>query len=59
MQALEYLLSRLKEGTTWAGIFTALAGVGISIPEEIGAYLTTIGMAGAGLALVLRTDKGK
>ena len=59
MQALEYLLSRLKEGTTWAGIFTALAGIGVSVPEEIGGYLTTIGMAGAGLALVLRTDKGK
>ena len=58
MQALEYVLSRLKEGTTWAGIFTALAGVGISIPEEVGGYLTTIGMAGAGLALVLRKDKG-
>ena len=58
MQALDYLLARLKEGTTWAGIFTTLAGIGVSIPAEIGGYLTTIGMAGAGLALVLRTDKG-
>lgn len=47
---MKALVNRLKEPSTWSAIFTALAAVGISMPEGLAQLV--IG-AGAGVAALL------
>lgn len=48
-----YLLNRLKENTTWAGIFSVLTGIGIAIKPELWDTIATVGAGLAGAALTL------
>lgn len=49
-----WILHRLREPTTWAGIITMLSGIlGWKLSEEVRAHVITIGMSLAGLLLAM------
>ena len=54
---MKYILARLKEPSTWRGIFMFLTGVGISIEPAMYAQITTIGISIVGLIGILTKDK--
>lgn len=52
-----WILHRLREPTTWAGIITMLSGIlGWKLSEEVRAHVITIGMSLAGLLLAFGRD---
>jgi hypothetical protein len=55
-RGISYILARLAEKNTWAGLAAAAAGLGILIKPELWESLTALGMAAAGLGLALSKD---
>lgn len=53
---MNYILERLKEKTTYAGIFGILAGFGIAIKPELATALTALGLAIAGTVSVFTKE---
>ena len=51
------LITKLKEPTTYAGIFAILNAVGVAIKPELWQEMTTVFMGLAGAALVLYKEK--
>jgi hypothetical protein len=59
MKALRYLLDRIREKSTWAGLGTLLAGVGIAINPALWQEISAVGVAVAGLGMALTADRPK
>jgi len=56
---LEYILNRAKEGSTWAGLATAIAGItGLQISTEMVTQIGLIGASVAGLVAMFLKDPG-
>lgn len=53
-KALEWLLARLSESSTWRGIILTVAGLGIAIEPEKATAITAFGLATVGLINVFR-----
>lgn len=47
---MKLLVTRLKEPSTWGAVFTALAALGLTMPEGLAQLVTS---AGAGVAALL------
>jgi hypothetical protein len=56
---MDYILERLKERSTWAGIIAILTGFGVSLKPELSAAISTVGMGIAGLVLVIIKEEKK
>lgn len=56
---MDYILERLKERSTWAGIIAILTGFGVSLKPELSEAISTFGMALAGLVLVSVKEEKK
>ena len=54
---MNWILERLKEKTTWLGLFTILATFGISIAPELKEAIISTGLSIVGLVLVLVKEK--
>jgi hypothetical protein len=55
---MHYILERLREGPTWAGIAAFLAGaVSINIDAALMAQIQQVGMSVAGLLLMVLPNK--
>ena len=48
---MEFLLERLKEKSTWAGLLPIVAAFGVTIPTELGAQITVACSAIASIVL--------
>jgi hypothetical protein len=58
MKVLSYLLDRLKEPTTYAGLFTVIAALaGTAIAPELADSIMAAGIGVASLILVLLKEK--
>lgn len=56
-EAIQYMLERLKEPSTWRGFFVLLTALGVQIaPEKIDA-IVTVGLGVAGIIGVFVPDK--
>ena len=53
---LRYLLYRLKEASTWQGIFLFLTGIGVMVDPELMELIIAVGMSLAGLIGFLFPD---
>lgn len=53
MSPLQYIVARLSEASTWAGIGTALLGMGVSLPPGVLQNVTLVGTGIAGLVAIL------
>lgn len=53
--ALDWILSRLSENSTWRGIILSLTGLGITIKPDKVAAITAAGLGIVGLINVFRT----
>lgn len=51
-----YIIARLREPSTYAGIASFLAAAGVAIAPELWEALTTVGVALAGVGLALSKD---
>lgn len=56
---MNYLLARLSEKSTWAGLAAVLAGVGYAVRPDLWESIVAIGVAVAGLGMTLTADKPK
>lgn len=57
---MDWIISRLKEPSTWSGIISVLAGFGIAIDPELAGALVGLAVAGAGVvAIVIKERKPK
>ena len=57
---MSYVLARLKEPSTWVGLFAVLSGVtGHSFAPEWVSSVTAAGIAGAGLMAMLLNTSGQ
>ena len=54
---VSFLIDRLKEPSTWAGIGTLLTGVGIALKPELWQAITAVGLTVGGLLAVLIPEK--
>lgn len=54
---LSFLLARLKEPSTWKGIFMTMGALGLAVSPELGAALTILGCALAGGTNLVLPDK--
>lgn len=54
---MRYVIDRLKEKSTWAGIGAFIAGVGIAIDPSLWESISALGIAVAGLGAALTADK--
>lgn len=52
--AIDWLLARLSESSTWRGIILTLTGLGIAIEPQRMAAITSLGLAIVGLINVFR-----
>lgn len=53
------ILEKLKEKSTWAGIFTVLGAFGIALKPELSNSITATGLAIAGLVSVIIKEEKK
>ena len=53
---MNWIVNRLKEPSSWRGAIWLLTALGVSLSPEAWQYLTTAGMALAGLVGVLTAD---
>lgn len=53
---MTYLLERLKEPSTWRGLFAVLTAVGLKLHPEMQEAILTTGLALIGLINVLRKE---
>lgn len=56
---MNWLLNRLREPSTWRGLVWLLTALGVSLSPEAWQYITTAGMALAGLVGVLSSEKAQ
>lgn len=54
---MEWLISRLRERSTWLGIVALMAGAGLKIEPELADSIMSTGLALVGLISVLTKDK--
>ena len=52
--ALDWILARLAENSTWRGIILLLTAAGVSIKPEIANQIITLGLAAVGLINIIR-----
>lgn len=57
MRGLQWVLSRLKEPSSWAAVSALLALSGVHVSDEVWQYVTTLGSGLAGLAGVLLNER--
>ena len=55
---MKWILSRLKEASSWAGIAAALGVVGHAIPGPTGQLVAYSGSVVAGVIAILRPEAG-
>ena len=53
---MKYLLERLKEPSTWRGLFALLTAVGLKLHPEIQEAILTTGLALIGMINVVRKE---
>ena len=53
---MKYLLERLKEPSTWRGLFAVLTAVGLKLHPEMQEAILTTGLALIGMINVLRKE---
>lgn len=53
MNTMDWILDRLKEPTTYAGIFAGLTAVGVQIAPELADAIMSAGIGVVGLVLVI------
>ncbi len=56
---MNYIISRLKERSTYQGIFGFLTAVGVTIKPELWEAITSVGVACIALVHVLFPESGK
>ena len=56
---MNWLVSRLKEPSTWRGIIWLATALGVSLKPEVWEQITVVGMAVAGLLGVLTREEPK
>ena len=56
---MSWLVSRLKEPSTWRGIIWLATALGVSLKPEVWEQITVVGMAVAGLLGVLAREEPK
>lgn len=56
---MQFLIGRLKEPSSWAAIAAIIAGFGLQLDGELMAHISTVGVAVAGLAGFLLSEKKK
>lgn len=54
---MDWIIERLREPTTYAGIFSALTAFGVSVAPELSDAIMAAGIGAAGLALVILKEK--
>jgi hypothetical protein len=54
---MEWIIARLKEKTTYAGIFSLLAALGVTVVPEQAEAITTAAIAIIGAVLVFVDEK--
>jgi pimeloyl-CoA synthetase len=57
MKALNYILARLSESSSWRGIILILVAAGIRIDPEIQEGILAAGLSAVGLINLLRKEK--
>jgi len=55
--AMQYLLDRLSETSTWRGITLLLTAFGVNIAPELQGHIITAGLGTVGIINVLRKEK--
>jgi hypothetical protein len=53
---MKYILERIKEPSTWRGVFALLTAVGIKLHPEMQEAILTTGLALIGLINVIRRE---
>lgn len=56
---MEWILDRLHEPTTYAGIFAVLTSLGVSVAPDLADAIMSMGIAATGLALVIIKEPKK
>lgn len=56
---MDYLISRLKEKSTWLGMLAIVTSFGVVISPELSAAIGTLGTGLAGLVLVIIKERKK
>jgi len=54
---MDWILDRLHEPTTYAGIFSMLTAFGVQLAPELADAIMATGIAATGLALVIIREK--
>ncbi len=54
---MKYLLSRLKERSTWLGIIAIVTALGAQIETALAEQIIAVGMAVAGMVGIITKDK--
>ena len=54
---MEWILDRLKEPTTYAGIFAGLAALGVQVAPELADAIISVGIGAVGIVLVILKEK--
>ncbi len=55
--SLNWVVNRLREPSTWRGLVWLATALGVSLSPELWGYITTMGMAAAGLIGVLTREE--
>lgn len=54
---LQFILDRLKERSTWAGLVAVATAAGVSLSPDLQEAIAVTGMSVAGLIMILTKDK--
>jgi len=54
---MEYLLNRLREPSSWRGIFALLTAVGLKLHPELQDAILSVGLSAIGLVNFFRKEK--
>jgi hypothetical protein len=54
---MEYLLNRLREPSSWRGIFALLTAVGLKLHPELQEAILSVGLSAIGLVNFFRKEK--
>jgi len=55
--AIDWVLNRLKERSTWAGIVSLAGAVGLSVAPELSEQIITAGLALVGIVAAILKDR--
>ena len=56
---MEWIIDRLKEPTTYAGVFAGLTALGVQVAPELADAIMSAGIGVVGLVLVILKEKKK